>query len=76
MYHEKVTVGSLTQMSEIMEKYDEDAWKKIEIPSLAIVQGQYDRVCDPTNSVHFYQQVKSKDKEIWWYPEMWNNTLY
>ena len=69
-------MGSLSQMSQIMEKYDESAWTKVEIPSVAVIQGQYDRVCDPANSVNFYEQVKSKDKEIWWYPNMWNNCLY
>ena len=48
----------------------------MEHPSIVIIQGQYDRIIEPANSVMFYEQVKSKDKEIWWYSDMWNNGLY
>lgn len=38
-----------------------------------IIQGQFDKVADPINSINFYEAVKTKDKEFWWYPNMWNN---
>ena len=55
-----------------MEKNEEDSWKKLVTPPIAIVQGQYDRAADPINSINFFEQIKTEDKQMWWYPEMWN----
>ncbi len=29
---------------------------------LVIIQGQYDKVADPINSITFYEAIKTKDK--------------
>lgn len=29
---------------------------------IVIVQGQYDKVADPINSIKFYETIKTKDK--------------
>lgn len=71
-YHDKVFVGSLMQLMTLMEKNEESKWNKIETGPIVIIQGEYDKVADPINSINFYESIKTKDKEYWWYPKMWN----
>lgn len=59
-------------MMEVMEKNEEKNWNKVDTPPIVIIQGQYDKAADPINSIRFYETIKSKDKELWWYPNMWN----
>ena len=75
IYHDKVVVGTLMQMSSIMEKNEESSWKKLVTPPVVIVQGQLDRASDPINAINFYEQIKTEDKELWWYPDMWAAVL-
>jgi esterase/lipase len=55
---------------------DEKNWDKIETPPLVIVQGQFDKVAFPGNSIKFFEKVKTKDKNFLWYPKMWNAVLF
>lgn len=72
IHHDKVMVGSLMQMQNFMKKNEESSWKKLETPPILIVQGQYDKGADPINSIRFYESIKTKDKEYFWVPTMWN----
>lgn len=73
VYHGKVCVGTLTQMMDVMEKNEDKTWSKLETCPLVIIQGQFDKVADPINSINFYEAIRTKDKEFWWYSNMWNN---
>lgn len=73
MYHGKVCVGTLMQMMEIMDKNQEKHWQKVTTCPIVLIQGQYDKVADPINSINFFEAIKTKEKELWWYPNMWNN---
>lgn len=70
--HDKVMVGTLMQLMSFMKKNDEDSWKKLVTPPILIIQGQYDKVSDPINSIKFYESIQTKDKEMLWMPKMWN----
>ena len=68
IYQNEVFAGTLTQLSEILDKNDEDDWKKMKTPPIAIVQGQLDKIVDPINAINFFERIKTEDKELWWYP--------
>lgn len=57
--HEKVMVGTLMQLMSFMKKNDEDSWKKLVTPPVLIIQGQYDKVSDPINSIRFFESIKT-----------------
>jgi hypothetical protein len=53
-YHEKVYVGSLMQMQEIMDIVDEKYYEKMILPPTVIIQGEKDKVSDAINAIRFY----------------------
>lgn len=54
MYHEKVFVGTLLEMQEMMELIDEKLWVKMQLPPLVIIQGELDRASDAINAINFF----------------------
>lgn len=60
MYHGKVCVGTLMQMMEIMDKNQEKHWQKVTTCPIVLIQGQYDKVADPINSINFFEAIKTK----------------
>lgn len=41
-----------------------------------IIQGQFDKTSDPMNALNFIEAVQTQDKEMWWFPNMWNNFVF
>lgn len=76
MYHDKVFVKTLMEMQEMMELIDEKYWPKLQLPPIAIIQGELDRASDAINSIKFYEALPSKEKELWYYKKMWHMFLY
>lgn len=44
IHNDKVYVGTLVQMSEIMEKNEEKNWKKLQLPPVVIIEGQFNKL--------------------------------
>jgi esterase/lipase len=60
----------------MVEKIEQMDWKTIETPPIALVQGQFDKITDPINAINFINSIKTKDKELWWYPNMWSCWIF
>ncbi len=41
-------------MQEMLEIFDEKYWSKMQLPPIAIIQGELDRGSDAINSIKFY----------------------
>lgn len=76
MYHEKVYVKTLMEMQEMMEIIGEKQWSKLQIPPIAIIQGELDRASDAINSIRFFEALPIKEKQLWYYRKMWHMFLY
>ena len=56
-----------------MEVFPEKHWDKAcEYPTV-IIQGELDKIVDPSSTIEFYEKLKVQDKSFWWFPKMWNN---
>lgn len=74
-YSGKFTIGTLTSCKNIMDYIDESQWGNVETPPIVLVHGQFDKIGQAINAVNFYERIKTKDKELWFYPEMWSSPL-
>lgn len=70
--HDKVVIGTLMQMMNLMKKNEESTWSSLATPPILMIHGQYDKAADPINAINFYEKIKSEDKEFLWMPNMWN----
>lgn len=59
-------------MMKYMDNVEESAWPKLNTPPIAIIQGECDKVSDPINTINFYEKIPTKDKEIWYFKNLWN----
>ena len=59
-----------------MGTIEEDKWGKMRFPPLVVIQGELDRVADAINSIRLYEALPQKEKEMWYYEQMWHMLFY
>lgn len=67
VYHEKIYANTLMQMVKLRNMNDPNDWNTLETPPLVVLQGQFDKIADPIIGIQFYESIKTKDKEFWWF---------
>lgn len=61
MYHDKVKVGTLTQLLKLSDKMDEKkTYASMPLPELLVIQGENDKSSDAFNTINFYESIKTK----------------
>ena len=75
VYSGKFTIGSLSSSKNTMDFIDESQWGNVLTPPIVFIHGRMDKLGQAINAINFYERIKTKDKELWFYEDMWSTPM-
>ena len=65
-----MTVQTIIESKKAEEAIPEVLWDKIETPPFVLIQGEHDVANTAFTNYTLFNQIRTKDKELWYYEEM------
>ena len=65
-----VTANTVSQVQGLIDDIPQRLWNKIKTSPIVVIHGECDKYGNGYNAYQFYNEIKSEDKELWYYQKM------
>lgn len=69
-FNGSITANTICQVKSLQDDIPERLWSKIDTAPIVVMHGECDKFGNGYHAYEFYSQIKTRDKELWYYEKM------